>query len=153
MHPIVVINPNSTEDVTRGIDDPDPFAVYLPTLLVVNKIDLEPAYKEDVVVFEELTGYTYPWLGVSAETGQGLEELGQWVKVSVSLQQASTTISVTHRDPRADDLTDQLVADNPRKVCEIVSRHDEGSGSAGHVFRVVLAQAQFHEIRVWSQYG
>ena len=66
-------------DVLAGIDDPDTFAVYLPTLLVVNKIDLEPSYKDDVVVFEELTGYTYPWVGVSAETGEGLEELGRWI--------------------------------------------------------------------------
>lgn len=66
-------------DVTGGIDDPDPFAVYLPSLLVVNKIDLEPGYRDDVEVFEELTGYTYPFLGVSAETGEGLDGLGRWL--------------------------------------------------------------------------
>lgn len=66
-------------EITAGIDDPDPFAVYLPTLLVVNKIDLEGNYREDVEVFEELTGYTYPFIGVSAVTGEGLDELGHWL--------------------------------------------------------------------------
>jgi ribosome-interacting GTPase 1 len=66
-------------DVTLGVIDPDLFSAYLPTVLVVNKIDLEPGYRDDVQVFEELTGYTYPFLGVSAETGDGLEELGRWL--------------------------------------------------------------------------
>ena len=66
-------------DVTKEINDPDPFAVYLPTLLVVNKIDLEGDYREDVEVFEELTGYTYPFIGVSATTGVGLDDLGHWL--------------------------------------------------------------------------
>lgn len=79
-------------DVTSAIDDPDPFAVYLPTLLVVNKIDLEPDYREDVVVFEELTEYRYPWLGVSATTGEGLEQLGQWLKMHLGVVRVYTKI-------------------------------------------------------------
>jgi ribosome-interacting GTPase 1 len=66
-------------DVIAAIADPDPFAVYLPTLLVVNKIDLEPDYRDDIAVFEELTGYSYPYLGVSAETGAGLDRIGPWL--------------------------------------------------------------------------
>jgi hypothetical protein len=64
---------------SAAIEDPDPFAVYLPALLVVNKIDLEGSYRDDVEVFEELTGYTYPFIGVSAVTGEGLGELGTWL--------------------------------------------------------------------------
>ncbi len=79
-------------EVTAGINDPDPFAVYLPTLLVVNKIDLEPSYEEDVEVFEELTGYTYPYLGVSATTGAGLDELGQWLVEQLAVVRVYTKI-------------------------------------------------------------
>jgi ribosome-interacting GTPase 1 len=79
-------------DVLRGIDDPDPFAIYLPTLLVVNKIDIETEYKDDVVVFEELTGYTYPWIGVSAETGEGLEDLGRWLTSHLGVVRVYTKI-------------------------------------------------------------
>ena len=79
-------------DVTEAIDDPDPFAVYLPTLLVVNKIDLEGDYKEDVEVFEELTGYTYPFIGVSAISGEGLEDLGHWLTDRLGIVRVYTKI-------------------------------------------------------------
>ncbi len=79
-------------EITAKIDDPDPFAVYLPTLLVVNKIDIETDYKDDVEVFEELTGYTYPYLGVSAVTGEGLEELGRWLLDQLGVVRVYTKI-------------------------------------------------------------
>lgn len=79
-------------DVTIEIDDPDPFAVYLPTLLVVNKIDLEGDYREDVEVFEELTGYTYPFTGVSATTGAGLDDLGHWLMDQLDVVRVYTKI-------------------------------------------------------------
>ncbi|MCP4304237.1 MAG: TGS domain-containing protein [bacterium] len=70
----------------------DPFAVYLPTILVVNKIDLEPGYRDDVEVFEELTGYTYPYIGVSATTGAGLDELGHWLTDQLEVVRVYTKI-------------------------------------------------------------
>jgi ribosome-interacting GTPase 1 len=79
-------------DITEGIAEPDPFAVYLPTLLVVNKIDLEADYSEDVEVFEELTGYTYPHLGVSAVTGEGLDEMGRWLTAQLEVVRVYTKI-------------------------------------------------------------
>lgn len=79
-------------EISSVVNDPDPFSVYLPTLLVVNKIDLEPDYREDVVVFEELTGYQYPWLGVSATTGEGLEQLGQWLTQHLGVVRVYTKI-------------------------------------------------------------
>lgn len=52
----------------------DPFHVYLPTLLLANKCDLDPAPGE-VQVLEELLGVRYPALATSALTGHGLNEL------------------------------------------------------------------------------
>ena len=52
----------------------DPFRIRLPTLLVVNKIDrgCDPA---DLDVLRELTGIDFPSLAVSAETGEGLDDI------------------------------------------------------------------------------
>lgn len=72
--------------------DTDPFAIYLPTLLVVNKIDLVDDISDDVEVFEELTGYFYPWIGVSATTGEGLEDLGHWLTKHLGVIRVYTKI-------------------------------------------------------------
>jgi ribosome-interacting GTPase 1 len=56
-------------------EDVDPFRIYLPTLLVANKSDLDPD-PEEVQVLEELLGVRYPAIAVSAKTGQGLDALG-----------------------------------------------------------------------------
>ena len=53
----------------------DPFRVYLPTLLVANKCDLDPD-PEEVKILEELLGVNYPAVTVSAETGEGLPAIG-----------------------------------------------------------------------------
>ena len=57
------------------MSDDDPFRIDLPTLLVANKSDLDPGAAE-VDILQELLGLAYPTLTVSAETGQGLDELG-----------------------------------------------------------------------------
>jgi len=59
--------------------DADPFAIKLPTLMLANKADLVADEAAEVEVFRELTGYTYSTLAVSAETGQGLAEVGAWL--------------------------------------------------------------------------
>ncbi len=69
---------------TWPTDDEDPpevelFTKLLPTLLVANKSDLLEDPSEELAVLEELVGVTYPFLAVSAETGAGLDELGQWL--------------------------------------------------------------------------
>jgi ribosome-interacting GTPase 1 len=56
----------------------NPFQLDLPTLLVANKCDLDPDPRE-VEVLEELLGLQYPALSVSAERGDGLEELGPFL--------------------------------------------------------------------------
>ena len=53
----------------------DPFRLDLPTVLVANKSDLDPD-PEEVEVLEELLGLRFPALTVSAETGDGLDQLG-----------------------------------------------------------------------------
>ncbi|MEJ2384381.1 MAG: TGS domain-containing protein [Xanthomonadales bacterium] len=56
----------------------DPFRLELPTLLLANKSDLDPD-PEEVQVLEELLGLRFPALSVSAETGEGLEKLGDFL--------------------------------------------------------------------------
>jgi uncharacterized protein len=59
-----------------GEDDAgDPFRIRLPTLLVANKVDVNRD-PDDIRVLKELTGIQFPAVGVSAETGEGLEILG-----------------------------------------------------------------------------
>ena len=57
----------------------DPFAILLPTLLLVNKADRLDDVDAELSVLRELTGLRQPALAVSAETGDGLEQLGPWL--------------------------------------------------------------------------
>lgn len=57
----------------------DPFAVRLPTLLLANKADEIAELEAELPTFLDLAGISYPWLAVSAETGQGLGEIGHWL--------------------------------------------------------------------------
>ena len=59
-------------------DENDPFRLDLPTLLIANKCDLDPDAGE-VEILQELLGLQFPALTVSAETGEGLEELGPFL--------------------------------------------------------------------------
>ena len=58
--------------------DDDPFRIDLPTLLLANKSDLDPGSSE-VDILQDLLGLEYPALTISAETGDGLEELGPFL--------------------------------------------------------------------------
>jgi ribosome-interacting GTPase 1 len=59
-------------------DEEDPFRLNLPTLLIANKSDLDPD-PEEVVILEELLGLRFPALTMSAETGDGVDELGPFL--------------------------------------------------------------------------
>ena len=59
--------------------DEDPFAIRLPALMLANKADLAADEATEVQTFQELSGYRYPALAVSAESGQGLGEIGAWL--------------------------------------------------------------------------
>lgn len=56
-------------------ETPDPFRIYLPTLLVANKMDLNPN-PEDLTALEELTGEKFPAVATSIQTGENLQTLG-----------------------------------------------------------------------------
>ncbi len=60
-------------------DDEDMFATRIPTLLVANKSDLLTDPEGELEVLEELSGVDFPTLAVSAETGDGLDNLGEWL--------------------------------------------------------------------------
>jgi len=56
----------------------DPFRLDLPTVLIANKSDLDPD-PEEVETLEELLGLRFPAITVSAQTGEGLDELGPFL--------------------------------------------------------------------------
>jgi len=66
-------------NVAHGQGDDDPFGVRLPTLLLANKADDEASHEADFEAFRELTGARYPAMAVSAQTGRGLDALGNWL--------------------------------------------------------------------------
>lgn len=59
-------------------DEFDPFRIRLPTLLVVNKIDLAPD-PEEVAVLQELLDANFPAVATSTVSGRGLEEIGKFL--------------------------------------------------------------------------
>jgi ribosome-interacting GTPase 1 len=59
--------------------DVDLFTKVLPTLLVASKADRLVESGDELEVLEELVDVTYPCLAVSAETGHGLDKLGNWL--------------------------------------------------------------------------
>jgi hypothetical protein len=67
------------EPAATGETLADPFAVCLPTLLLATKTDRIPHLDEELRVFLELTGLSYPVLAVSASSGEGLERIGPWL--------------------------------------------------------------------------
>lgn len=64
----------SLEDVEQAIFS---LTVYKPSIILVNKIDAEPRYREKIEELLEKTGRETPIIPVSAKTGQGLEEIGK----------------------------------------------------------------------------
>jgi ribosome-interacting GTPase 1 len=70
--------PGSDSGSPETGDAEDPFRLDLPAVLVANKSDLDPD-PEEVEILEELLGLRFPALTVSAETGDGLAELGPFL--------------------------------------------------------------------------
>ena len=60
-------------------DDEDPFALRLPVLLVATKADAATDLDEELSVFRDLTGLSYPAISVSAATGEGLDRIGPFL--------------------------------------------------------------------------
>ncbi len=76
----------------NGDDEDDPFATRLPALLVANKTDVIADPAGELEVFRELTGYSYPAMGVSATTGAGLEDLAAWLFANLGIVRVYTKI-------------------------------------------------------------
>jgi len=70
----------------------DPFAVVLPTLLVVNQIDRLGDADGELEVFRELTGMDFPAIEVSAKTGAGLSGVGPWLFDALQVVRVYTKI-------------------------------------------------------------
>ena len=57
----------------------DPFALTLPTLILLSRVDRLSDPGAEIEVFRELTGLDFPALATSVESGQGLADLGPWL--------------------------------------------------------------------------
>ncbi|MDH3607231.1 MAG: TGS domain-containing protein [Acidimicrobiia bacterium] len=66
-------------DETVGDEHDDALTFVLPTVLVANKADIVEHVEDELTVLEELSGLDCPTWSVSAVTGEGLEELGDWL--------------------------------------------------------------------------
>jgi len=71
--------PCDGQEFDEQLDEQDVFTKVLPTLLVAAKADKDPDVEEDLEILEELAEVSFPCLAVSAETGEGLDELGEWL--------------------------------------------------------------------------
>ena len=69
------LNGHAADERNDDQETPDPFRIYLPTLLVANKMDLNPN-PEDLAALEELTGGRFPAVATSIQTGENLQTLG-----------------------------------------------------------------------------
>ncbi len=70
-------------------DEPDPFRLFLPTLLVANKSDLDPN-PEEVETLQELLNTNFSTLAISTETGQGLLEIAPFLFNSLGVVRVYT---------------------------------------------------------------
>ncbi|MCU0764863.1 MAG: TGS domain-containing protein [Burkholderiaceae bacterium] len=73
-------------------DDPDPFGVRLPTLLLANKADLAGDADAELQALLDLTGIRLPALAISARTGRGLGELGPWLFARLGVLRVYTKV-------------------------------------------------------------
>ena len=70
-------------------ETPDPFRIYLPTLLVANKKDLNPD-PDDVAVLEELTGVNFPAVMTSVTTTENLDDIGKFLFTGLEIVRVYT---------------------------------------------------------------
>jgi ribosome-interacting GTPase 1 len=82
--------PGSEAAGTAAEGDEDPFALWLPTMLLANKADRLADADAELRVFVELTGLRYPAFAVSATTGRGLGEIGPWLLNHLGLVRVHT---------------------------------------------------------------
>ncbi len=75
-----------------GSDDAlaNPFAIELPTLMIVSKIDEIPQWQQELQVFRELSGLRYHAIAVSAITGVGLGQIAPWLFTQLAIARVYT---------------------------------------------------------------
>jgi ribosome-interacting GTPase 1 len=64
---------------TDPTGDEDPFALRLPTLMLVNKVERLADLDAELEALRDLADVPYPMLAVSAATARGLAEIGPWL--------------------------------------------------------------------------
>jgi len=69
------LDPDTQAPINADAEITDPFRVYLPTLLVANKIDLDRG-AEDINLLREFLGTRFPLLATSSKSSAGLNEIG-----------------------------------------------------------------------------
>ena len=75
----IVLSERWPIDEEQATESEDLFTKVLPALIVAAKSDLLEDPRAELAVLEELARIAYPFLAVSARTGEGLEELGEWL--------------------------------------------------------------------------
>ena len=79
----VTLSENWDRATVGGGDDDtaivDPFAVVLPTLLIVAKADLMSDREAELAAFHELLETRFPTIEASVKTGEGLDAIGRWL--------------------------------------------------------------------------
>jgi ribosome-interacting GTPase 1 len=117
-------------------DEDDPFAIILPAVLVAAKADLLDDPAGELAVFRELTGLSYPALVASADTGDGLDQIGPWLFERLGVVRVYT--KVPHRPA---DLGRPYSLRRGQTVYDLAALvHKEVAGSLRHA-------------RLWSREG
>jgi ribosome-interacting GTPase 1 len=113
--------------------DGDPFTVRLPTLLLANKSDLIEDVVGELAVCAELADLHFPWLAVSAASGEGLDQIGPWLFRSLDIVRVYTKVPGSEPD-----------LGRPYTV-----RHGATVGDIARLVHRDLA-ASFHHARIWG---
>ncbi len=119
-------------DADRTAGD-DPFAIRLPTLLIVNKSDLIDDVEGELEVCRELADIHLPSLAVSATTGEGLDDIGPWLFRNLEIVRVYTKVPGKDADMK-----------RPYTV-----RHGATVGDVALLVHRDLA-ASFHHARIWG---
>ena len=115
------------------VDSDDPFAKWLPTVVVANRADEIDDVAGELEVFRELTGYAYDAIVTSAETGEGLDELAEWLFTHLAVVRVYTKIP--HQPPDMDRPNTLRKGDTVLDLARLVHK-DIAAG--------------FHHARLWG---
>jgi ribosome-interacting GTPase 1 len=115
----------ATGELENSSDDlDDPFRLYLPTILVAAKSDVNTDLDE-ITILEDLVGMAYPAIAVSTKSGSKLEQIGQLLFRGLDIVRVYTKIPGRPADMEAPYtvIRGETVLDVARRV------HREMAGS------------------------